>query len=154
MSARDIALAKVKEKKDKELEAIRLAEENKVWHEKERKRHLNIVKKVVDQFREDFNIRRIQDDVWKVVTKKGTFYVVLYFNTDMVRYSDDTDPQPVNRWSVDCRIMKIFNVFPNTYYQHGYFDGKLQETVVNDFYCSRLEEEFEKSFGEYMAKWY
>jgi len=169
MNAREIALSKIKEKKDKEAEAVRIAAEVKIYLTKQGKEFYKIVDEILIPFEEDFTIVRKSDSkgqssygwyVWEFAKPKNNplFYVMLRYETHTGKFSDDTPEQEWSEWYVTVQVRKdVYYRKYNPYYKYeGRYSSILDTTVLEDFSCSssRIKDELETKFGEYMARWY
>jgi hypothetical protein len=153
MNAREIALAKVQTKKEKELEAIRLAEENKKYQLKQGEELSKVIDCIARQFEPDFLIeykKSINSSygyyIWQFFRYQRTlFYLILSYESRKGRFSDESDIQEWSQWEVVIEVPDFRN---------GKYNHRIGLDTSQDFYCARIEEEFEERFGEYMAKWY
>lgn len=167
MNARDIAVAKAKAKTEVEKVAEQNAIEEREARVKKGARLAGIVKAVVHQFDKDFHVTHVEGKyAWKFTLKEKDrknvwrgpwqrtkeFFVVLEHHTYMARFCDECDEQQVSKWAVSVEVPPPF-VYCGIM-RDGNYNRTLDRNTVQDFYCSKIEKEFEKEFGEYMVRWY
>jgi hypothetical protein len=154
MTAREIALAKVAEKKQRDLEANHAERERANFVYREGQEFNKKVARLVNQFKDDFNITHIKDKyAWKFRLKRDDhwppkkdkeFYVVLAVHTSNFRPSDESDEEVVSNWAVTVEIQDY----------NAKFNPTLRINSRQDFYCRAVSGSLETDFGEYMARWY
>lgn len=143
MTARDVALAKVAEKKQKEQKAREVEASNARYFKAQGEKFNKTLSKIVNSFKEDFIITHIKGEYsWRFKLRKPLseywprkesqeFLVKLSVHHGEMRYWDEGPVESYSDWAVTVTVK-----------------GK------QDFYCGAESGALETEFGTYMAKWY